>query len=125
MRYLPEPGEELDGQWLVEAERVPERLTVRGRHVVLTREHELQWIRRRKTAEKECKEKYPEEGRDRLNETTGDEATQKVPPIHAAPGRRRRPGAALLCDYFLNHHFSTFQSVEYVFGSNACSFLSA
>ena len=71
-------------------------------------------------------EKYPEEGRDRLNETTGDEATQQVPPIHEAPERQNAARAPrLLCDYFLNHHFSTFQSVEYVFGSNACSFLSA
>src|SRR5438309_3347664 len=125
MRYLPEPGQELDGQRLVEAERVPKRLAVLWSHVVLAGEHELQRIRRRKPTKKECKKKDPEEGRDRLNEATGDEATQKAPPIHEAPERQNAARAPRsLRDYFLSHHFSTFHISEYVLGSQACSFWS-
>ena len=41
VRELPEPGEELERQRLVEPERMPKAVALLRRHVVLAREHEL------------------------------------------------------------------------------------
>src|SRR5205814_2086898 len=95
-------------------------------HVILDATTTQRGDHSQRDAHEEGEEEDPEEGRDRLDQTPRDEPTQRVPPIRKAPERSNAARAPrLVRDYFLIHHFSTFQIVEYVFGSKLCSFLSA